>query len=293
MHLVSIVFTTTLLVLLALAHGQSRSECESGESYWCDSLTNAVECGAVEHCSTMWATFIKAADLSENIITNETPYCELCKRLTSTQHSFLTNAKVQSDLTKGSVYFCGLLTDKSVCDDVVGQCFPDLMFHLIEKFEKPFVNLCQDWDICNEFQNITIQPRHFSFNKQNHQTTHAIPDDEDFLEDLEVCEDSLSGLFESLTDSTFRKQIAKFAKTSQCNRFFDIEQVASCRKSIDKGTVLLVNFINDVDPTATCRSLYNCSGDLAKVNFLLQKLGLGVRLLKLLLESRGKSKNFL
>jgi saposin len=135
-------FVTYLIALSSGLAAAYPKECAVGPDYWCKSLKNAQDCGAIRHCTdTVWSYDDKYAlvDLSKT--------CQWCEKILGNTHKGLGDNEnlMISQLTIG----CKLLPS----DDFSLKCL-----YVIENYQtsvlslmknKRYATLCRLMNICS------------------------------------------------------------------------------------------------------------------------------------------------
>merc|ERR1711868_19276 len=118
-----------------------RDSCQYGPSYWCDSITNAHQCGesAIDFCvKKQWSA-----------PSAPTEVCETCKTAVGLAQMYLTDEKTRADVEDILASACGVIPDENLkmhCVDMVRQ-ETEVLFNFIQKVMDPNV-VCRGMQLC-------------------------------------------------------------------------------------------------------------------------------------------------
>jgi len=261
-------FLIFTFVTVTLGSGDKRrTDCQLGALYWCSSLSNAVDCNAVEHCSALWTNLLERAAYHRTTDALETPYCKFCKGLTSTFYKLVTSNKAQKDLTARFLNLCTGMNSQERSNQlckVTGKCLPDLMAIFSENVKDPFSNYCSNSHICNkvtENEFLSDKPESQSGNKPSESP-----------ETLLECKEALTTLINTITHTKFQLSLNHFVKVQSCGHLVSAYDLVNCYQKVELSLLLFVKRMKNLDQQNICKKISNCTGVLIKVNELIDVL---------------------
>jgi len=103
-----------IVALLAFAVvgclAETDPKCAWGESYWCNSLRVAKNCGAVDHCrTTVWANQVLKQDVTE--------VCQFCESIVGDVRKYVQEQKTRAEISQFMTSACGIIPQQKIADE--------------------------------------------------------------------------------------------------------------------------------------------------------------------------------
>ncbi|XP_077999575.1 prosaposin-like isoform X3 [Glandiceps talaboti] len=139
----------TLLAAASAAELFGKEKCTRGPGYWCQHISTAKECGAIQHCKdNVWSP--KYTKQNDEV-------CDFCKEVITTARNLIANKATQKQVVDFLDSACDLIPDaelKSMCRSAVDE-YADVLFDLIVSEMDP-ETICTAMGLCKP--GVAIKP---------------------------------------------------------------------------------------------------------------------------------------
>ncbi|XP_077999573.1 prosaposin-like isoform X1 [Glandiceps talaboti] len=226
----------TLLAAASAAELFGKEKCTRGPGYWCQHISTAKECGAIQHCKdNVWSP--KYTKQNDEV-------CDFCKEVITTARNLIANKATQKQVVDFLDSACDLIPDaelKSMCRSAVDE-YADVLFDLIVSEMDP-ETICTAMGLCKP--GVAIKPM---IKK---------PNDDICTE----CKKFIGEAQQALKDNKTQEEVMEILDEF-CQALGPLE--TQCQDYVNEYIRQIMNLIaTELDPETICFGLGFCQGRLA------------------------------
>jgi saposin len=216
------------------------AQCSWGPSYWCATIPQASECGAMKHC-------IKAVWEKEEVPQDDDEVCRICKDMVTQARDTLISNETQEELKEVFDGSCNLIPISLVakeCRALMDEFVPELVETLASEMNPDTV--CTVSGLCNSARIDRL------LEEQEETVKEEVGDNTCVL-----CEYVVTTLDGMVTDKTNEKEI-KDALEAMCS-YMPSSITKQCDNFVETYTEMIIDMLTkDVTPEMICDNLGLC-----------------------------------
>lgn len=230
-----------MLAVFGIAYGYS-DKCNWGESYWCQNLRTAKDCGAYQHCkTTIWKYQKPKVDVNDDV-------CTYCETIIGDVRKFMEDQKDQETIKKYLESACAIIPDQTIateCKDLVDD-YTDLVLDLIASQLDP-QTVCSVMKLCNGFQDTAQHIPRKPIKKPKVAAEPVCTDCKKFLQDIK----------DITTSAQTEKEVEDYIEENLCAMMGDLADY--CNQVVEAYIPEIMELLaSEVDPAEVCAAMGLC-----------------------------------
>lgn len=253
-----------LLILgLCLAAVSADDRCAWGESYWCNSIEAAKECGAFRHCmTTVWR--------NQKLTEDSTEICTYCETIIQDVKDYISNKQTQAEIQQFLESACSIIPDSQMsteCKQTIDSYLPEILDMIAADMDPQVV--CSLMGLCTGLEDTV-----------NHRPViHRVPLVKTplvTLTDVPICADCkkfMGDIQSMVTSATTEQQVEDYLEQNLCAQLGSMAD--ECKALVEMYVPTVMDLLKqEFDPAMICEAMGFCNQSSLYTKTLLAKLTL-------------------